>query len=31
MLADKLYNRPFGDTHYLQTHPYKPIEYLNRN
>lgn len=24
-----LYNRPFGDTHYLQTHPYQPIEYLN--
>jgi hypothetical protein len=25
----ELYNRPFGDTHYLQTHPYQAVEYLN--
>ena len=22
-------HRPFGDTHYLQTHPYQTLEYLN--
>lgn len=25
----ELYNRPFGDTHYLQTHPYQAVEYMN--
>lgn len=25
----ELYNRPFGDSHYLTTHPYQPIEFLN--
>jgi len=33
LMADQrmqeLYNRPFGDTHYLQTHPYPTVEYLN--
>lgn len=25
----ELYNRPFGDNHYIQTHPYQSLEYLN--
>jgi hypothetical protein len=25
----ELYNRPFGDTHYIQTHPYPVMELMN--